>query len=126
MLRDLVRRSEGPADEGLFTVDRVTIVGLGVEFSDALDGLNNPKQVVSLVKKVHQLFAIRACFLKALTTVIRAFEAYAEEIQTFPSHTNPLLGMLKTLPVMCKRLTDSSRTHSAEPLTGLLAGTESG
>jgi hypothetical protein len=104
ILRDLVARAAGPADEGLFSFEPTSLVDLAVQLSDALAGLNNLRHAVSLVKDVHKLFPVRAGFLKALTTVIRAFEAYAEEIQTFEGDGHPLRGVITTLPRMCTSL----------------------
>jgi hypothetical protein len=97
---------ERTVDEGLFTYDQDDLVAIAVQFSDAIAALSNLRHEVSLVRDVHRLYSARAGFLNALTTVMRALEAYAEEIQTFPVHAHPLLGIIKTIPVMCYSLAD--------------------
>ena len=35
---------------------------------------------------------------------MRTFEAYAEEIHTFSISTHPVLGVIKSIPIMCVKL----------------------
>jgi hypothetical protein len=106
ILRDLLARMDETVDEGLFTYGQDDLVAIAVQFSDAIAALNNLRHAVSLVRDVHKLYSVRSGFLNALTTMMRALQAYAEEIQTSPAHAHPLLGIIKSIPIMCTTLAD--------------------
>jgi hypothetical protein len=103
ILQGLIKSLELP-DEAVFAYDQDALIDLAVQLSNALAALSALRDSLALVKDMHKLFPIRAPVIKAVTTVMRTLEAYAEEIQTFPIQVHPVLGVSTSIPVMCQAL----------------------
>jgi hypothetical protein len=103
ILQGLIKNLELP-DEVVFAYDQDALIELAVRLSNALAALSGLRDSLALVKDMHKLFPIRAPVIKAVTTMMRTLEAYAEEIQTFPIQGHPVLGVSTSIPVMCQAL----------------------
>ena len=104
ILRKLLETLDAPEDESMFSCDQDALIELAVKLSSALAQLGAIRNSLALVKDMHKLYSIKDGMLKYITTVMRTFEAYAEEIHVFPMSAHPVMGVIESIPVMCEKL----------------------
>lgn len=134
ILRKLLETLEAPEEESMFSCDQDVLIELAVQLSSALAQLGAIRNSLALVKDMHKLYSIKDGMLRYITTVMRTFEAYAEEIHTFSVTSHPVTGVIRSIPVMCEKLENMieasfmltyTKRHAEEAVDSMKAFVES-
>ena len=105
MLKNLEARvAPQNEDEEYYIVDEGVIVDIAIDLSNALAHMASIRDTILLLKDSHKLYMLKEKMTSFVMGIIRALEAYADEIHTFPCVSHPTLGVIKSVPPMCKSI----------------------
>ena len=104
ILKKLLETLATISDDQLFEYDQDVLMDIAIKLSDVLGKLSALRYSVILIKDMHKLYSIKDALMLFISTVIRTFEAYAEEIHTFPIKKHPIISLIETAPKMCEKL----------------------